>query len=429
MAAVRFYLKNSKAKLSPIYCLYDIRPREQFKYTIKNTRINPKEWNKASRRAKAGLKHKKLNILIQRIINHIEEIVLDFMIDGTHLDKEALRDELEIRLGTKQRKDKDDINLIEYIHTVIDRRKLDPDYSAGTIKNYRTLILNLERYIIFLHKGEVIKSKKIKTSEYISEHQITPLYVSEVTKGWHREWINYLYEYHSISRNYAAALTNRINTFLTLADEELNSGNKSYKDISVSEKDTYKIYLNDEELLKLYKYDYPHKYLRNAVNAFIIDSLIGFRYEDLSKFKIENHITEIDGEPYVRMMTNKSETPVVIPINPIVMDIYNSYEINMISNVNLNIYIKEAGEMAGITQIVEKVSYPAGKMKLEYLPKYKLITVHTARRSFATNMYKKNVPIRSIMMMTGHKSEEAFLRYLRINVEENAQLVKKLLDE
>ncbi len=55
-----------------------------------------------------------------------------------------------------------------------------------------------------------------------------------------------------------------------------------------------------------------------------------------------------------------------------------------------------------------------------FYKKYELLTVHTARRSFATNAYLEDVPILSIMKITGHKTEKAFLKYIKISQEDNA---------
>ena len=61
-----------------------------------------------------------------------------------------------------------------------------------------------------------------------------------------------------------------------------------------------------------------------------------------------------------------------------------------------------------------------GKVEKKSLPKFKLISTHTARRSFATNIFIAGVPSISIMKITGHKSERSFLQYIRISQEENA---------
>lgn len=53
--------------------------------------------------------------------------------------------------------------------------------------------------------------------------------------------------------------------------------------------------------------------------------------------------------------------------------------------------------------------------------KCELITSHTCRRSFASNAYMADIPAISIMKITGHKTERAFLKYIRITPEENAE--------
>ena len=49
--------------------------------------------------------------------------------------------------------------------------------------------------------------------------------------------------------------------------------------------------------------------------------------------------------------------------------------------------------------------------------------MHTARRSFATNMYKRRFPTVSIMQLTGHTTEHNFLKYIKVTKEENAQMI------
>ena len=54
-------------------------------------------------------------------------------------------------------------------------------------------------------------------------------------------------------------------------------------------------------------------------------------------------------------------------------------------------------------------------------PKHKLITAHTARRSFATNAFLAGVPTIQIMKLTGHKTEKVFMTYIKITGKENAR--------
>jgi integrase len=92
-----------------------------------------------------------------------------------------------------------------------------------------------------------------------------------------------------------------------------------------------------------------------------------------------------------------------------------------ISNSKSNTSIKEIGRQAGLTERVEfSISKGARKIR-RTLPKYQLISSHTARRSFATNAFLKGVPNLSIMQITGHTTEKAFINYIRISGKDNAQ--------
>jgi len=91
-----------------------------------------------------------------------------------------------------------------------------------------------------------------------------------------------------------------------------------------------------------------------------------------------------------------------------------------ISNQKMNEYLKELGELAEMNENILLSSTKGGKKKSETFKKSELITVHTARRSFATNAFVMNVPSISIMKITGHKTEKAFLKYIKISQEENA---------
>lgn len=46
--------------------------------------------------------------------------------------------------------------------------------------------------------------------------------------------------------------------------------------------------------------------------------------------------------------------------------------------------------------------------------------MHTARRSFATNMYKSGIPSITLMKITGHLTESSFLKYIKVTPAEHA---------
>ena len=57
------------------------------------------------------------------------------------------------------------------------------------------------------------------------------------------------------------------------------------------------------------------------------------------------------------------------------------------------------------------------------MKKYERISSHTARRSFATNMYKRGYPIYYLMQIIGHKKESTFLNYIKVTNEEAVKII------
>ena len=55
--------------------------------------------------------------------------------------------------------------------------------------------------------------------------------------------------------------------------------------------------------------------------------------------------------------------------------------------------------------------------------KWQMVTTHTARRSFASNLYRGGVPARTIMAVTGHTTEQVFMRYIRLSNDEHMDII------
>lgn len=217
-------------------------------------------------------------------------------------------------------------------------------------------------------------------------------------------------------------MNNAIDRQLTLNRMHLN---RQFKTLS-EEVDT--IYLNEQELDTIYRLNLSHdRRLDRVRDLFLIGCYTGLRFGDLMLLRKEN-ITKTERGHLIKLRTQKTDEMVVMPVHPIILDILEKYDGDLpqpMSDVKMNKYIKDVGELAEIKETV-KTSKTVGGVQTRFVnKKYELITVHTARRSFATNMYLNDVPTISIMKITGHRSEKAFLRYIRITPEQNAH---KLMD-
>lgn len=201
------------------------------------------------------------------------------------------------------------------------------------------------------------------------------------------------------------------------------------------------IYLNDEELKKIHELQFTKEniekffplVIKNPANLiskikayeivrnkFLIGCCTALRVSDFNRLSKAN----ISGN-FIKITTQKTKTPVVVPINKMLRSIIDSgFDImTPVSDQKINQHIKEICQMAGIDTPVEITCSEGGRKIVKTFPKYSLVTNHTARRSGATNMYKAGIPTLAIMKITGHKTEKAFMKYIKITEEENAEML------
>lgn len=222
-----------------------------------------------------------------------------------------------------------------------------------------------------------------------------------------------------------------IKTYLTYATENGFNTNLYYqtKQFKAHKVPGFSIYLTESEIQAIYEKDFsktPH--LERVKDLFIVGCWTGLRFSDFTDIKPEN----IEGD-FLRIKTFKTGETVIIPIHPIVREIMTKYEGKYpnslppaISNQKMNAYLKTIAESVEALKVNVNTEHQKGGFKVtEAKKKHELVTTHTARRSFATNVYKSGFPAISLMKITGHKTEKAFLLYIKVTPEENA---KKLLD-
>ena len=90
-----------------------------------------------------------------------------------------------------------------------------------------------------------------------------------------------------------------------------------------------------------------------------------------------------------------------------------------------NKQIRMCGKLASINEDVTLDRIRGGNEVLLRKHKYDFITNHTARRSFATNMFLKEAPVHSIMAITGHTTEANFMKYIKVDKEKHADILEE----
>ena len=131
---------------------------------------------------------------------------------------------------------------------------------------------------------------------------------------------------------------------------------------------------------------------------------------------------------YINIRQKKTGAKVAVPCSTELKNILERYHYQMphLLDQYINKYIKEIGEMAGLTELVEIEETKGGsKTEVKY-PKFKLIHSHTARRTGATLMYLAGMDIYDIMKITGHSSPMMLKKYIKAD---QLEVVDKIIDK
>lgn len=177
--------------------------------------------------------------------------------------------------------------------------------------------------------------------------------------------------------------------------------------------DVSNIYLDEAQLQLLAEIDLADKPCLDKVrDQFLLLAWTGCRYSDLGKLNKEN-IVMMNGREYFKITQQKTGAKPTIPVFPTAAAILKKYDYNVpreISNQKFNEYIKQVCRLAKIDD-------------------WQRVTTHTGRRSFATNFFRRGFPTLMIMRATGHQTESAFLRYIKVTEDENAERMIRLFEE
>ena len=185
--------------------------------------------------------------------------------------------------------------------------------------------------------------------------------------------------------------------------------------------DTEAVALDEKELERIRVCNLSrHPRLELIRDLFLIGCWTGLRFSDVIRLRPEH----IHGDMIV-IRQQKTNNYVTIPIHPVFHEIWDRYGgIPLtISNQKFNDHIKLVCKAEYLRKKVLKSITRGGKKITTCYEKWELVSSHTGRRSFATNLYKSGFPSISIMHITGHKTEAAFLKYIKVTPEEHAKLL------
>ncbi len=395
----------------------------KLKYSTKES-INPKFWEtdkekrnfQRAKETRQFPEYPEFNTRLNWIESTAKTVFRQFLNDNNNRQPhvEELKELLDIRLRNIQQKQKK--NLFGFVEQFISEAKsrfnseTGKALATGTIRIYQTTLNTLKEYAA---------QKKVRIDFDV------------IDMNFYQAYTEYLSKEKNFANNTLGKHIKTIKTFMNDALERDFHTNRSFKSkkFKIITEQTDAIYLDSNELEELFKLDLTDNIrLERVRDLFLVGCWTGLRFSDFTNIE-KRHVT---GD-FIEIQTRKTNETVVIPIHQTVKLIMEKYKDKYpnslppsISNVKTNKYLKEIGKMLKCLHVnVQTRITKGGVFTISNNQKYELLVTHSARRSFATNLYKSGLSSITIMKITGHRTERAFMKYLKVTPNENAKLLQQ----
>jgi integrase len=413
MATLKFvqsktqHQRKKRIKKSALFLRYSHKKKVTLISTHKN--IEDNYWDDKNQQVKRSYPgYTRFNIYLKTQKQKVEDIVNGLLIKGEDPTVSYVK-----YLYMQQKNDlqkKTQYSFFEYAEYFLQKSKTNK--TEGTIKTYRTTINQLKKY-----------------EKYAG-----------IKLDFHNIDMDFYYDFQEYYTGVLGQLNNGFGRLIKILKAILNDATENgYNQHTMYQNRKFKavreevnnIYLDDEELKRMMDLNLSdNKNLERVRDLFIVGCYTGLRFSDFTQIKKENIANNT-----IRVKTIKTDEWVTIPLMDevkAIMEKYSDRPNNLPKscvNQTMNLHLKTIGRMAKINESCLKIRTKGRERVETKFKKHQLITTHTARRSFATNMFKRGIPSRVIMKITGHRTERAFNSYIKVSQDENAELMLKYLQQ
>lgn len=259
-------------------------------------------------------------------------------------------------------------------------------------------------------------------NEFVKERHIRVTSFSNINYSFVKKFEGYMFD-----KGWAInTIICKMRTLLTVINKAekcglintTNAGISRYQ-LPRNKEDDNQIYLTEEELKKLEAVALSGNE-EHVRDIFLLQCQLGQRYSDM--MNLNNAIIE---EEQITLVQEKTAKKVIIPLNDTAKRILRKYG-NKLPEIRLeyaNMLLKSIGKKAGIDTVHLIKKQLKGNTTSEKVPKYELLTTHTARRTFVTISLKRGIQPNIIMKITGHTSSKTMERYDKMSAEDVAEIL------
>ncbi|SHL75250.1 site-specific integrase [Hymenobacter psychrotolerans] len=209
--------------------------------------------------------------------------------------------------------------------------------------------------------------------------------------------------------------------------------------LRVACQDTDKVYLSAQEMERVRVAVLPTT-LAPVRDVFLFCCYTGLRYSDVLQLHGGNVETLADGSGRVlRLTQTKTRTKVSVYLTAAASAVLEKYTcpertgpgarlLPVYQNQVMNRYLKRITRLAGVSSGVEVVEVRAGQVLKTMREKHELVTMHTARHTFATQSLLRGMPVEVLQKILGHASIKTTLVYAKIVEDFQHQTMRRIWD-
>ena len=358
--------------------------------------------------------HGELNDRLMAIKSEALKLIELIRVTGESLTVKEFKDRLNNKVKPNRSQENSESTFLDYLELLISQRisgkKLKRDgsrYSKGIIRKYKSLLSALQRYIIYIRRKDL-------PFEHINDK-------------FYDKFKDFCFNIEGTS---IGTFGNHIKDIKAIHNEAISDGfikSKFFSErkyISPShEPDSIALSFDHIEKISNLKLEGE---LDRVRDFFLIGCYTALRYSDLKLLddaKIDNG--------YIRIRQQKTKGYVTIPITAKLDEIFKKYP-KKFPDIEFGLHayntkVRKIAKMAGLTDRIILKNTSGGVIQEEEKMLCDCISSHTARRTYATNMFKLGVPTSLIMAVTGHKTELSFLRYVKATNEDKARMMSELM--
>ena len=405
MASASFYIRQAQNKSAGIINVRFTWSRSGKYRKSLALEIPVKAWDKKKQRVKDIAIASKYRHEVNQQLDQVEKWFEAFEKKHAGIDRNLVKSSFESYLNPKEIKSSV-VEFIDYYKEEVAPFQINPKskkpVGKRAIQGYETTKRWLKKYEA---------AKKIK------------LHFVDLNLDFHKSFLNFLFDDNNLAPNTVGGYIKNLKLFARQAKKMGLATNPAtlYSEFYLPGEESKSVYLNEDEIKMIFEHDFSKNPRFEKVRDWSIIGLwTGLRVSDWKKFgSIENGMITI--KPQKTQFT--SGKSVVIPIHPMVKEMIEERGMPQeLSDVEFNRVIKDVCHAVGITYEVygSRMNPKTKRKETGYFPKNTLVSSHTCRRSFATNLYKSYFPTLSIMQITGHTTEKSFLKYIKVTPKEHA---------